>query len=96
MYLASPRTSFSWTPFRNPLRVGYVLTDAFTGFFCSFTDRAVVYGPLYGFSIRIWNTVYSFVWFDHCAERCLCPYRRLFSGFEPVCCPTHCPDDRAL
>jgi hypothetical protein len=48
--------------------------------FISFTDRAIVYG----FSLRTWNTVYSFVCFDHCAERCLCPYHRLFSGFEPA------------
>jgi hypothetical protein len=30
-------------------------------------DRAIVYGFLYGFSLRTWNTVYSFVRFDHCA-----------------------------
>jgi hypothetical protein len=28
-------------------------------FFYSLTDSAVVYGLLYGFSLRTWNTVYS-------------------------------------
>ena len=28
-------------------------------------------------STRMWNTVSSFVCFEHCIERCLCPYRRL-------------------
>jgi hypothetical protein len=63
-------------------RIGSI--GCFYKFFYSLTDSAVVYGFLYGLSLRTWNTVYSFVCFDYCVGRCLCPYRRLFSGFEPV------------
>jgi hypothetical protein len=95
MYLASPRTSSSWTPFRNPLRVGTGFTDAFTGSFVALR-REQRFTDFYGFSLRIWNTAFSFVCFEHCAERGLCPSRQIFHGFEPVRCPTYCPDDRAL
>jgi hypothetical protein len=82
MYLASPRTSSSWGPRKESFtgRIGFY--GCFTGFFYSFTDGAIVYGLLYESSLRTWNTVYSFVCFDHCAEHCL--YHRLFSGFEPA------------
>jgi hypothetical protein len=90
MYLASPRTSSSWTPTNNPLRVEKVLQVllrvlrtqiSFTGF-----KR-----KLYGHGIQ------SFLLcFEHCAEHYLCPYYRLLCGFEPVRCPTYYPNDRAL
>jgi hypothetical protein len=71
-----------------------------TCFMGAFTDDLQLYGHglvlrtgqsftgFLGVSLRIWNTVFSFMCFEHCAERCLCPYRRLFCDLEPVRCPT--------
>jgi hypothetical protein len=50
-------------------------------------------GTLYS---TIWNTVFTFVCFGHCAKRYHCLYRQLFCSVEPVHYPTYCPNDRAL
>jgi hypothetical protein len=82
MYLASPRTSSSWVLFKESFMGRIGSYGCFYRFLLQFTDRAIVYGFLYGVSLRTWNIVYYFVCFEYCAERCLCPYHRLFSSFE--------------
>jgi hypothetical protein len=64
----------------NSLRVGQVFTDTFTGFDYSFTDTGW-FTDFYRNSLRAWNTVFSFMCFEHCAACYLYPYYRLLCVF---------------
>jgi hypothetical protein len=80
MYSASPRTSFSWTPFRITLCGSDRFLQTLLRVSITVLRTRISFTDFYRNSLRAWNTVFSFMCFEQCSPNTI----RIVFGGSPI------------